>query len=151
MLPQPLCSATITAWLTGTWPASSRPPGIALSPPTHPTTSTTPAGVRRPHLHLTASPLTPLQVFADQYDHAVYFFDRDCSVQRRHQKIIEEAPAPGLSDQFHASIGEAAVCAALAVGYRGAGTVEFIVDCDTGDFFFMEMNTRLQVRGRGWG
>lgn len=84
-------------------------------------------------------------MFADQHGGAVYFFDRDCSVQRRHQKIIEEAPAPGLSEDFHRSIGEAAVRAALAVGYRNAGTVEFIVDCETGEFFFMEMNTRLQV------
>lgn len=86
-----------------------------------------------------------VQVFADMHGDAVYLFDRDCSVQRRHQKIIEEAPAPGLSEQFHRQIGEAAVRAAKAVGYCNAGTVEFIVDTDTNDFFFMEMNTRLQV------
>lgn len=86
-----------------------------------------------------------VQVIADGHGKAVYLFDRDCSVQRRHQKIIEEAPAPGLPEEFHRHIGEAAVRAAHAVGYRSAGTVEFIVDVDTQDFFFMEMNTRLQV------
>ncbi|KAG2445199.1 hypothetical protein HYH02_008667 [Chlamydomonas schloesseri] len=88
-----------------------------------------------------------VQVFADGHGGAVYLFDRDCSVQRRHQKIIEEAPAPGLPEQFHRHIGEAAVRAARAVGYRNAGTVEFIVDTDSPDqqFYFMEMNTRLQV------
>eukprot|EP00877_Chromochloris_zofingiensis_P010017 jgi/Chrzof1/5269/Cz15g20050.t1 len=86
-----------------------------------------------------------VQVIADGHGHAVYLFDRDCSVQRRHQKIIEEAPAPGLPEQFHRHIGEAAVRAAHAVGYVNAGTVEFIVDVDSQDFYFMEMNTRLQV------
>eukprot|EP00879_Flechtneria_rotunda_P001862 GHRR01002033.1.p1 GENE.GHRR01002033.1~~GHRR01002033.1.p1 ORF type:complete len:621 (+),score=231.38 GHRR01002033.1:1707-3569(+) len=86
-----------------------------------------------------------VQVMADKHGNAVYLFDRDCSVQRRHQKIIEEAPAPGLNQQFHTEIGEAAVRAAHAVGYESAGTVEFIVDVDTSDFYFMEMNTRLQV------
>ncbi|KAG2501903.1 hypothetical protein HYH03_000401 [Edaphochlamys debaryana] len=87
-----------------------------------------------------------VQVFADRHGDAVYLFDRDCSLQRRHQKVIEEAPAPGLPDAFHRSIGEAAVRAAQAVGYVNAGTVEFIVDTDSGgEFFFMEMNTRLQV------
>ena len=87
----------------------------------------------------------PFQIIADGHGSAVYLFDRDCSVQRRHQKIIEEAPAPGLPLEFHQHIGEAAVRAAHAVGYVNAGTVEFIVDVETEEFYFMEMNTRLQV------
>lgn len=86
-----------------------------------------------------------VQVFADSQGDAVYLFERDCSVQRRHQKVIEEAPAPGISADFRRSIGESAVAAAKAVGYRNAGTVEFIVDVDSGEYYFMEMNTRLQV------
>lgn len=86
-----------------------------------------------------------VQVFADQYGDAVYLWERDCSVQRRHQKIIEEAPAPGLSEQLRRELGEAAVRAAKAVGYVGAGTVEFIMDKEDLSFHFMEMNTRLQV------
>ena len=85
------------------------------------------------------------QVFADQHGNAVHLYERDCSVQRRHQKVLEEAPAPGMSDDMRRSMGQAAVDAALAVGYEGAGTVEFIFDAATGEYFFMEMNTRLQV------
>ena len=88
------------------------------------------------------------QVFGDSFGRCVYLFERDCSVQRRHQKVLEEAPAPGMSEQRRAEMGAAAVSAAQAVGYVGAGTVEFIAE-ESGDgdlrFYFMEMNTRLQV------
>jgi 3-methylcrotonyl-CoA carboxylase alpha subunit len=85
-----------------------------------------------------------IQVFADTLGNCVYLFERDCSVQRRHQKVLEEAPAPGMSEARRRQMGEAAVAAAKAVGYVGAGTVEFIANQD-GSFYFMEMNTRLQV------
>ncbi|MDZ4136601.1 MAG: biotin carboxylase N-terminal domain-containing protein, partial [Paracoccaceae bacterium] len=89
-----------------------------------------------------------VQVFGDGSD-ALHLFERDCSLQRRHQKVIEEAPAPGMPEDMRAAMGEAAVRAARAIGYCGAGTVEFIVDASDGlrtdRFWFMEMNTRLQV------
>ena len=93
-----------------------------------------------------------IQVFGDQLGNCVYLFERDCSVQRRHQKVLEEAPAPGMTEALRKQMGEAAVAAAKAVNYVGAGTVEFIVEQPGGydqpdamKFYFMEMNTRLQV------
>ena len=90
-----------------------------------------------------------VQVFGDNHGNAVHLFERDCSAQRRHQKVIEEAPAPGMTDEMRAAMTEAAIKAAKAISYSGAGTIEFIVDASQGlrpdRFWFMEMNTRLQV------
>ncbi|WP_231705806.1 acetyl-CoA carboxylase biotin carboxylase subunit, partial [Effusibacillus lacus] len=85
-----------------------------------------------------------IQVMADKYGNAVYVGERDCSIQRRHQKLIEEAPSPALTTDLRKKMGESAVAAALAVNYSGAGTVEFLLD-KHGNYYFMEMNTRIQV------
>ncbi|MGZ5583364.1 MAG: ATP-binding protein, partial [Usitatibacter sp.] len=84
------------------------------------------------------------QVFGDTHGHYVHLFERECSIQRRHQKVLEESPSPFLDDAMRDAMGEAAIAAARAIAYRGAGTIEFIVGADR-RFFFMEMNTRLQV------
>jgi 3-methylcrotonyl-CoA carboxylase alpha subunit len=94
--------------------------------------------------YLTKPRHVEFQVFCDNAGNGIYLAERDCSVQRRHQKVIEEAPAPGMSDALRQEMGDAAVKAAQAIDYRGAGTVEFLLDED-GSFYFMEMNTRLQV------
>jgi 3-methylcrotonyl-CoA carboxylase alpha subunit len=86
-----------------------------------------------------------IQVFADSQGNCVYLFERDCSIQRRHQKVIEEAPAPDFAQAMRERMGRAAVEAARAIGYVGAGTIEFLYDTPDGQFYFMEMNTRLQV------
>ena len=94
--------------------------------------------------YLTQPRHVEIQVFCDQHNNSVYLAERDCSVQRRHQKVIEEAPAPGMTDALRKEMGESAVRSAEAINYQGAGTVEFLLDAD-GSFYFMEMNTRLQV------
>jgi 3-methylcrotonyl-CoA carboxylase alpha subunit len=99
--------------------------------------------------YITAPRHIEIQIFADKRGNAIHLYERDCSLQRRYQKVIEEAPAPGMTDDLRARMGAAAVAAAKAVGYAGAGTVEFIADGADGlkrdGFWFMEMNTRLQV------
>ncbi|MFT5658882.1 MAG: 3-methylcrotonyl-CoA carboxylase alpha subunit [Gammaproteobacteria bacterium] len=94
--------------------------------------------------YLTAPRHVEMQVFADQQGNVVHLFERDCSIQRRHQKVLEEAPAPGMSETLRSKMGDAAINCAKAINYVGAGTVEFLLDAD-GSFYFMEMNTRLQV------
>jgi 3-methylcrotonyl-CoA carboxylase alpha subunit len=94
--------------------------------------------------YVTGARHVEVQIFTDNHGNGVYLHDRDCSVQRRHQKIVEEAPAPGLSAATRQAMGDAALAAAKAINYSGAGTIEFLLDTDH-SFYFMEMNTRLQV------
>jgi propionyl-CoA carboxylase alpha chain len=94
--------------------------------------------------YLDAARHVEVQVMADDHGNVVSLFERECSIQRRHQKIVEESPSPAVDDALRSRVGEAAVAAAKAVGYVGAGTVEFVVDA-AGEYFFLEMNTRLQV------
>lgn len=94
--------------------------------------------------YLTKTRHVEIQIFSDNHGHCIYLSQRDCSIQRRHQKILEEAPAPALPQATQVAMGEAAVAAAQAINYQGAGTVEFLYD-EQGQFYFMEMNTRLQV------
>ncbi len=94
--------------------------------------------------YLTQPRHVEFQIFCDNHNNGVYLFERDCSVQRRHQKVVEEAPAPHMSDDLRKNMGETALRAAQAIDYRGAGTIEFLLDTDN-SFYFMEMNTRLQV------
>src|SRR5574343_671501 len=84
-----------------------------------------------------------IQVLADEHGNAIYLGERDCSMQRRHQKIIEEAPAPGITDKQRKHIGDACAAACRKIGYRGAGTFEFLFE--NNEFYFIEMNTRVQV------
>jgi acetyl-CoA carboxylase biotin carboxylase subunit len=86
-----------------------------------------------------------VQILGDHFNNAIHLFERDCSVQRRHQKVIEEAPCPILTDQQRENICKAALDLAVAIGYVSCGTVEFLVDQNTQDFYFLEMNTRIQV------
>ena len=94
--------------------------------------------------YLEASRHVEVQVFGDKHGNVAHCFERECSIQRRHQKVIEEAPSPAVNDDLRRRMGEAAVAAAFAIGYDNAGTVEFLLD-ETGTFYFLEMNTRLQV------
>ncbi len=94
--------------------------------------------------YLTKPRHVEIQIFGDKHQNYIYLFERDCSIQRRHQKIIEEAPAPGMDEGLRKKMGEAAIKAAKAIKYVGAGTIEFLLD-ELGEFYFMEMNTRLQV------
>jgi 3-methylcrotonyl-CoA carboxylase alpha subunit len=95
--------------------------------------------------YITNSRHIEFQIFGDKLGNVIHLYERDCSVQRRNQKIIEESPAPGMTQELREQMGKSAVAAAKAVGYVGAGTVEFIFDVETNEYFFMEMNTRLQV------
>ena len=94
--------------------------------------------------YLTQTRHIEVQIFIDTHGNAVHLFERDCSLQRRHQKVVEEAPAPGMTTELREQMGAAAIAAAIAVAYEGAGTIEFLLAQDN-SFYFMEMNTRLQV------